>query len=196
MLNLNIQNETSRLRAVVLGSVKNNGPVPKLEDCYDPKSAEHVAAGTYPKIEDMVLEMEAVAKVFEKYHVKVFRPNQIENYNQIFTRDIAFVIEDKFIKANILPDRAQEIDAIQYVIDQIAPENLVTLPEEAHVEGGDVMSWNEYIFVGTYSGYDAGTSFQTNTTVIVIVTSVGFILAGIYLLTAYLKNRKILKRAD
>tara|TARA_B110000240_G_scaffold185824_1_gene221796 strand:+ start:428 stop:1342 length:915 start_codon:yes stop_codon:yes gene_type:complete len=154
MLNLNIQNETSRLRAVVLGSVKNNGPVPKLEDCYDPKSAEHVAAGTYPKIEDMVLEMEAVAKVFEKYHVKVFRPNQIENYNQIFTRDIAFVIEDKFIKANILPDRAQEIDAIQYVIDQIAPENLVTLPEEAHVEGGDVMSWNEYIFVGTYSGED------------------------------------------
>jgi|TARA_B110000238_G_C16119933_1_gene436648 N-dimethylarginine dimethylaminohydrolase len=154
MLNLNIQNETSRLRAVVLGSVKNNGPVPKLEDCYDPKSAEHVAAGTYPKIEDMVLEMEAVAKVFEKYHVKVFRPNQIENYNQIFTRDIAFVIEDKFIKANILPDRAQEIDAIQYVIDQIAPENIVTLPEEAHVEGGDVMSWNEYIFVGTYSGED------------------------------------------
>jgi N-dimethylarginine dimethylaminohydrolase len=154
MLNLNIQNETSRLRAVVLGSVKNNGPVPKLEDCYDPKSAEHVAAGTYPKIEDMVLEMEAVAKVFEKYHVKVFRPNQIENYNQIFTRDIAFVIDDKFIKANILPDRAQEIDAIQYVIDQIAPENIVTLPEEAHVEGGDVMSWNEYIFVGTYSGED------------------------------------------
>lgn len=154
MLNLNIQNETSRLRAVVLGSVKNNGPVPKLEDCYDPKSAEHVAAGTYPKIEDMVLEMEAVAKVFEKYHVKVFRPNQIENYNQIFTRDIAFVIEDKFIKANILPDRAQEIDAIQYVIDQIAPENIVTLPEEAHLEGGDVMPWNEYIFVGAYSGED------------------------------------------
>ena len=40
------------------------------------------------------------------------------------------------------------------MIDQIAPENLVTLPEEAHVEGGDVMSWNEYIFVGTYSGED------------------------------------------
>jgi uncharacterized membrane protein len=53
-----------------------------------------------------------------------------------------------------------------------------------------------FIFVGTYSVYDAGTSFQTNTTVIVIVASVGFILAGIYLLTAYLKNRKILKRAD
>ena len=53
-----------------------------------------------------------------------------------------------------------------------------------------------FIFVGTYSGYDAGTSLQTNTTVIVIVVSIGFMLAGIYLLIAYLKNRKILKQAE
>ncbi|MEC7711192.1 MAG: hypothetical protein VX587_02645 [Thermoproteota archaeon] len=53
-----------------------------------------------------------------------------------------------------------------------------------------------FIFVGGYSAYDAGISFQTTTTVIVIVASVGFILGGIYLLTTYLKNRKILKRLD
>jgi hypothetical protein len=53
-----------------------------------------------------------------------------------------------------------------------------------------------FIFVGVHSCYDAGTSFQTNTTVIVIVASIGFILGGIYLLTAYLKNRKILKQLD
>jgi len=53
-----------------------------------------------------------------------------------------------------------------------------------------------FIFVGIYSAYDAGTSFQTATTVIVIVVSVGFILGGIYLLITYLKNRKILKRLD
>lgn len=171
MLNLNVQNETSRLRAVVLGSAKSNGPVPKLEDCYDPKSAEHVKAGTYPKIDDMVLEMEAVAEVFEKYNVKVFRPNQIENYNQIFARDIAFVIEDKFIKANILPDRDQEIDAIQYVIDQISPENIITLPDEAHVEGGDVMPWNDYIFIGTYSGEDYSDyiTARTNTDAVIAI---------------------------
>jgi N-dimethylarginine dimethylaminohydrolase len=154
MLKLNVTNETSRLKAVVLGTALSNGPTPKLEDCYDPKSAEHVKAGTYPKVEDMVAEMQAVAKVFEKYDVEVYRPKQIENYNQIFARDIAFVIDDKFIKANILPDRDREIEAIQYVIDQINPANIFTLPEEAHVEGGDVMPWNDYIFVGTYSGDD------------------------------------------
>jgi len=51
-----------------------------------------------------------------------------------------------------------------------------------------------FVFVGVYSGYDAGTSFQTNTTVIVIIGSIGFIIGGIYLLITYLKNRKILKR--
>ena len=154
MLQLNIKNETSRLRAVILGIAKSSGPVPKVEDCYDPKSAQHVLAGTYPKEEDMILEMEAVAKVFKKYDVQVFRPIVIEDYNQIFSRDIAFVIEDKFIEANILPDREREYKAINNVISQINPNNVIVLPEECHEEGGDVMPWNEYIFVGTYSGVD------------------------------------------
>jgi N-dimethylarginine dimethylaminohydrolase len=154
MLQLNIQNETSRLRAVVLGTAVNNGPTPAPEDCYDPKSREHVLAGTYPKEEDMIPEMEAVAAVFEKYGVKVFRPEIIKDYNQIFSRDIAFVIENKFIKANILPDRDREILAIEHVWSQVPKENRITLPEECHVEGGDVMPWNDYIFIGTYSAKD------------------------------------------
>ena len=154
MLHLNIKNETSRLRTVVLGTAFHNGPIPTLEECYDPKSKTHVVAGTYPKEQDMILEMESVARVFEKYGIKVFRPKVIENYNQIFSRDIGFVIEDKFITANILPDRDLEISAIDHVLDQIPKENRISLPEDCHVEGGDVMPWNNYIFIGTYSGKD------------------------------------------
>ena len=154
MLDLNIQNETSRLRTVVLGTAFHNGPIPTIEECYDPKSKTHVVAGTYPKEQDMILEMESVARVFEKYGIKVFRPKVIENYNQIFSRDIGFVIEDKFITANILPDRDLEISAIDHVLDQIPKENRISLPEDCHVEGGDVMPWNNYIFIGTYSGKD------------------------------------------
>ena len=54
MLELNITNETSRLRAVVLGTAQSNGGTPKVEDCYDPKSIEHVLAGTYPNEVDMI----------------------------------------------------------------------------------------------------------------------------------------------
>ena len=154
MLDLNIKNETSRLRAVVLGVAKSSGPTPSIEEAYDPKSLEHILAGTYPKEEDMTLEMEAFNQVFEKYDITVFRPQIIENYNQIFARDIGFVIEDIFIKSNILPDRERELDAIQYVIDQINPLKVVIPPEEVHIEGGDVMLWNDYIFIGTYKGSD------------------------------------------
>ena len=53
-----------------------------------------------------------------------------------------------------------------------------------------------FIFVGAYSVYDAGTSFPTTTTTIVIVGGIGFVLGGIYLLITYMKNRKILKRLE
>ena len=154
MLQLNVKNESSRLKAVVLGTAISNGPTPTIEEAYDPKSLEHIIAGTYPVEEDMVKEMEAFNKVFQKYDVKVFRPNTIENYNQIFSRDIGFVIDDVFVKANILPERERELDAIQYVIDQIDPKKVVRPPEEVHIEGGDVMLWNDYIFIGTYKGSD------------------------------------------
>ncbi len=154
MLDLNINNETSRLRAVVLGSAIKNGPTPLIQDAYDPKSLEHILAGTYPLESAMVLEMEAFNQVFKKYGVTVFRPQLIENYNQIFVRDIGFVIGDIFIKSNILPDRERELDAIQYIIDQIDPKKVVRPPEKAHIEGGDVMLWNDYVFIGTYKGSD------------------------------------------
>ena len=153
-MKLNIQNETSRLKAVILGIAESIGPVPSIEDAYDPKSVQHIKAGTYPKESDMVKEMEAVAAVLKKYDVKVYRPKVIKDYNQIFSRDIAFVIEDKLIEANILPDREREYEAIQHVLDEIGEENIIVLPEECHVEGGDVMPWNDYIFIGTYSGED------------------------------------------
>lgn len=154
MLALNIKNETSRLRAVVLGVANSNGPTPTAEEAYDPKSLEHILSGTYPKEADMIPEMDAFYRVFEKYGVTVFRPEMRENYNQIFTRDIGFVIDDVFIKSNILPDRAREVEAIQYIIDQINPASVVIPPDEVHIEGGDVMLWDDYIFIGTYKGSD------------------------------------------
>ena len=154
MLELNVKNETARLRKVILGVANSNGPTPSVDEAYDPKSLEHIVAGTYPLEKDMIVEMDAFNAVFEKYNVTVYRPELIPNYNQIFARDIGFVIDDVFIKSNILPDRERELDAIQYVINQINPSKVVRPPEEVHIEGGDVMLWNDYIFIGTYKGSD------------------------------------------
>lgn len=153
-MKLHVNDETSRLKAVILGVANSNGPQPKLEEAYDPKSIKHIKEGTYPKEEDMVAEMEEVAAVFQKHGVEVLRPKIIIDYNQIFSRDIGFVIEDKFIFANILPDREKEIQAISFVLNQIQPKAKINLPEHCHIEGGDVMPHGDYIFVGTYRGKD------------------------------------------
>ena len=154
MLQLNINDEISTLRAVVLGTAESPGPVPTPNEAYDPKSLEHILAGTYPNESDMTREMDAFAKVFAKYGVKVYRPEVLANCNQIFSRDIAFVIGNKLITANILPDREKEVEAILHVLDKIDDKNILHPPEEVHVEGGDVMPWNDYIFIGTYTASD------------------------------------------
>jgi len=153
-MKLHVNNETARLKTVILGIAKSSGGIPTITDAYDPKSIENIKAGTYPQEKDMIMEMNAFNTVLKKYDVEVYRPEMITDCNQIFTRDIGFVIGDTFVKSNILPNREKEIRAIQYIIDQMNVDKVVQPPKEVHVEGGDVMLHNEYIFVGTYKGAD------------------------------------------
>ena len=154
MLELNVNNETSRLVTVVLGTAKSNGDTPSAEECYDPKSRENVLKGTYPKEEDMIQELDELENVLLKYDVKVYRPEVINHYNQIFSRDIGFVIDDSFIISNILPERSEEISAIDKIISFISIDKIISLPQNCHIEGGDVILHNDYIFIGTYDGDD------------------------------------------
>lgn len=160
MLKLQVNNESDRLHSVILGTATRNGPIPQADEAYDPKSLEHILEGTYPQEADMVNELIAFENVLKRYAVQVYRPEIINDLNQIFTRDIGFVIEDKFIKSNILPDRAEEWNAIQYLVKEIPADKLITAPEDIHMEGGDVLLWNDHIFVGTYKGDDYA-SFNT-----------------------------------
>ena len=143
-----VKDETAPLEAVVFGIARDFGGVPSLEKAYDPKSKEHIIAGTFPVENDLVKEMNAFSAVFEKYNIEVYRPENIENYNQIFSRDVAFVIDEKFIIPNILKDRAREFDAIADIVAMIDSRVVMKMPEGAYVEGGDVMLLDNCIFVG------------------------------------------------
>ncbi len=151
---LNINNETSTLRAVVLGQAGSLGTVPTAQDTYDAKSFESVSKNAYPKEEDVFKEMSAFEKVLQKYDVQVFRPWTLDNCNQVFARDVGFVIDDKIINSNIIPNREDEKEAYEVVYNQIAYNKIFNLPERAHVEGGDVVLYNNMIFVGIYRGAD------------------------------------------
>jgi len=153
-MRLNLQNETNTLKAVILGTAINNGQPPQLNEAYDPKSREHIKAGTYPKEADMIKEIKSVKNILQKHNIAVYQPEKIINCNQIFTRDIGFVVEDKFIIANILPDRENEVKALQPILDKIEPSKIIRMSEDCHIEGGDVMLADNYIFIGTYRGSD------------------------------------------
>ena len=148
MIRPNIHNETTSLKLLIVGIADSFGGVPALSKCIDPKSRVHILAGTYPIEEDIVREMDAFIAVFEKYEVKVIRPKNIKGLNQIFTRDIAFVVEDKLVISNIIEERKNEIEAVANVLYQIHEKDIVKMPIDVWAEGGDIMPWNEYLFVG------------------------------------------------
>lgn len=154
MISISVTNETDALESVILGTAKSIGPVPSLEDVYDPKSRSHILSGTYPKELDMVTEMAVFESVLKKHGVRVYRPSVLTDCNQIFARDIGFVIDNYFFKSNILPIRASEYKAIEHVIDQIDASQVIDFESHIHVEGGDVIPCNDHVFVGVYQGKD------------------------------------------
>jgi N-dimethylarginine dimethylaminohydrolase len=148
MMKINIDNESGKLKTVVLGIATDFGGTPNVEDCYDPKSRAHVKVGTFPTNKACISEIKALVDIFKKYDIKLFRPQNIKGLNQIFSRDIAFVISDKLVIPNIINDRINELDAIADVINIIDSDDIIKMPLSTRAEGGDVMPCNEYIFVG------------------------------------------------
>ena len=148
-MKLNINNETGRLKSVVLGQPVSMGADPTLEESYDAKSYHTIQQGVYPKEEDIINEMTEFEKILKKYDVEVIRPDIIKDYNQVFARDVAFVIEDKMILSNLIPDRADEQEAYSKIFEQVEWRKIINLPDTAHIEGGDVIVWNDFLFIGT-----------------------------------------------
>lgn len=159
-MKLNIKNETGKLKSVVLGQPKSMGPIPTLEESYDAKSYHSIEHNIYPKEEDIISEVSAFEAVLKKYDVDVLRPAIIKDYNQVFARDVAFVIEDKMIISNVIKDREDEQEAYRKIFEKVEWRKIINLPETAHIEGGDVIVWNDYLFIGTCYSEDYR-SFKT-----------------------------------
>ncbi|MGM5630199.1 arginine deiminase-related protein [Apibacter raozihei] len=153
-MQLNIKNETSQLKTVVLGQPVSVGKTPQIKDTYDAKSYESVSQGTYPQELDIINEMTCFENILSKHGVEVLRPRILENCNQVFARDVAFVIDDKIIISNIIPDRSDEQEAYKEIFDTIYYQKIYNLPEKAHVEGGDIIVFDDIVFCGVYKGND------------------------------------------
>ncbi len=162
-IQIKVNDETAQLEAVIVGLASDIGIpgskfvhpdqwsgniAPKEDGVNDPKSRLHLIAGSYPLEEDLRRENQSLLAVLAKHNVGVYQPRNLPKTNQIFTRDIGFVIDDIFIKSNMKTSKRQsEFFAIRDIVSDIDQE-IWFPPKSVTIEGGDVFPYKDKIFVG------------------------------------------------
>lgn len=137
-----VQNETDPLEAVIVGTAHDKGEIRQN----NPKVCEAVRLGNYPTEQELIEQLDGFVQVLENHGIQVFRPPNITEQSQTFVRDIALVIDDVWIKGNMkIDNRKPEYEAVSYWTQQ---QKILVPPPEVVLEGGDVVLYNEYVFVG------------------------------------------------
>jgi N-dimethylarginine dimethylaminohydrolase len=144
----NIHNEFSPLKTVVVGTADGFVTVPKPEECYDAHSYESVMAGVFPTEQDSNAQLDELVSKLTELGIEVLRPEMLDNQIQVFARDIAFVIDDRYVISSMIEERVHEQDAMTTIEAAIDKDHILRMPKDFHVEGGDVILHNEYVFVG------------------------------------------------
>ena len=153
MINPFINNEYSLIKKVVLGIANKFGGTPTVEEAYDPKSKQNILNKSFPIESQLTNELTAFEQVLNKYDVHVLRPKNILDYNQVFARDIGFVIENKLFLSNMIDKRRKEVEGIKFILNQINSNFIYNLSNDIFVEGGDVVVSEDFLFIG-YSKVD------------------------------------------
>ena len=143
-----VNNEWDTLRKVIVGIATSWGPNPTAQQAVDPKSREHILAGTYPISSDVYQELEGFVTLLKENGVEVFRPENSTDLNQVFARDVGAVIENKLIKSSMIAERAPEWLGVSGIFSHTPLENILIPPSGVRIEGGDIMPMDDEIWVG------------------------------------------------
>ncbi len=152
-ISLNINDEVSQLSKVIVGQA-NNFIKPFIFELYDPTSKFHLKNNSYPKKTDLIKELDTYKKVLRENNVEVIELDSVKDCNQIFARDIGFVIDDFFFISNILPHRKSEINGLKSILNMIEKEKIIRLKDDIHVEGGDIIVAKDKLYIGYYDEAD------------------------------------------
>ena len=180
-MKFSINNEFGNLKKVVLGTGYDSGGVPKINEVYDPHSKKNVLEKNYPNEDDIVSNLNEFKNILLNYKVNVIEPFNISSVNQVFTRDIGFVISDYFFISNVIKDRSKEFEGISHILSSFNNENIISLPSNTSIEGGDVIVHDDYIFVGVSSEEDFNSKKVARTN-----------LKAVNFLKSFFPNKKIL----
>jgi len=143
-----VNNEWDTLRKVIVGIATSWGPNPTVQQAVDPKSREHILAGTYPIESDVHQELEGLVTLLKENGIEVLRPENSTDLNQVFARDVGAVIENKLIISSMIAERTPEWLGVSGIFSHIPSENILIPPSGVRIEGGDIMPMDDEIWVG------------------------------------------------
>jgi N-dimethylarginine dimethylaminohydrolase len=126
----------------------------------------------------LINQVNGFVHALKENEIDVYRPADLPSQDQIFARDISFVIDDIMVKSSMRKkNRSVEQEGIHYIFDRVKKGKLIEPPETSHIEGGDVLVHGDYIFVGmgertNFSGYEFLEDTFSNKTVIPFLLNV------------------------
>ena len=145
LLRLNVKDETSKLTKVILGIATDLGSARGI----NPKAAAAIRDNIYPSEQKLVSQLLELERILVSNNVSVLKPKNIKNVNQIFVRDLGFVLDNFFIVCNLFEEvRMPEMNGISHILSMIDPDKLVYSPKKVAIEGGDIVQYGDIVFVG------------------------------------------------
>ncbi len=146
-LELNVTSETGILKEVLLGNPHTFNQVPlKILN----ERQKRFFGVNAPRKEKVIEEYENFKNCLINNSVKVHEVDPVEGVQeQIFTRDIGFVIDDVFVVSSMAKEeRKNERKGLSKILEKIHPSKILYVPENVNIEGGDIIYDKEEIFVG------------------------------------------------
>ena len=115
-------------------------------------------------VEDNYLdESRELKDILNNYSINIEESKYSNNCKyQMFVRDPFIVIDDKILLCYMKEEfRREELDTINNLLNKINSNSIIKVPKDVYLEGGDVLLYNDTIFVGINGGRtnDKGVEF-------------------------------------
>ncbi len=146
--NVECFSETGKLESVVIG-FPDNMMLGGHREIINFTQERNLRNGLMPTPDETVAEFVEFKRVLEEHGVNVLMPHYVDVQEQIYTRDIGFVIGRTFFVSGMAKAaRKSEINGIGHIVAGFSSENVVHIPEGIIIEGGDVIVDKGVVYIG------------------------------------------------
>ena len=147
-MEINITNEYDKLKSVIVASANYFDPNTLA---LNNETIKYYSDNNKKIDKNKILsEQDKFWTLLKKFEINILVASNVDGAKgQMFTRDLAFVIGNKFFISNMKKEnRKKAINGWTKIIEQINPKDIVNVPSNIFLEGGDVIIDNKTVYVG------------------------------------------------